>query len=100
MKLPPKTQPLRMTSKQVAVLKLLLKRNTDGSLLDILQIRDAVAPGTTRGATLCTMRHLAAHGLVEEQGREARRGQAMRLYAITELGMKLIRPLMRSPEKV
>lgn len=72
----------------------LIKRNPDGSLLDVMQLIDAVAPGTSRGAMLCSLRHLAAHGLVREDALVTRRKRSLRTYAATTAGYALFRPTL------
>ncbi|SFJ51076.1 hypothetical protein SAMN03159338_1613 [Sphingomonas sp. NFR04] len=87
-----KRRGLMMTSKQHAVLKALVKGNPDGSLLDVHQLIEATAPGTTRGAMICTLRHLVAHGLVREDGLVLRRSRKVRTLAATDAGRDLVRP--------
>jgi predicted transcriptional regulator len=87
-----KRRPPRLTPKQQKILKALLKRNTDGSYLDVKQLIRKCAPGTTRGAMMCSLRHLYAHGLIEEGPLVPRRERVVRTYTITQEGINLIRP--------
>lgn len=80
--------------KQTAIMHALIKRNPDGSLLDVMQLIDAVAPGTSRGAMLCSLRHLAAHGLLREDALVTRRKRSLRTYAATTAGYALFRPTL------
>lgn len=92
MKFEPKHMPPVMTPKQVAILKALVKRNPDGSLLDIYQLIAAAAPGTTRGAMICSIRHLLAHGLMDEADLVVRDRKRRRTYQVTPAGVSLVRP--------
>lgn len=87
-----KRRGVMMTPKQFAVLKALVKGNTDGSLLDVWQLIEATAPGTTRGAMICTLRHLFAHGLVREDELVMRRSRKVRTLAATDAGREIVRP--------
>ena len=87
-----KRRGVMMTAKQHAVLKALVKGNSDGSLLDVWQLIEATAPGTTRGAMICTLRHLVAHGLVREDELVIRRSRKVRTLAATDAGRDLVRP--------
>lgn len=87
-----KRRGVMMTAKQFAVLKALVRGNPDGSLLDVWQLIEATAPGTTRGAMICTLRHLAAHGLVREDALVMRRSRKVRTLAATDAGREIVRP--------
>lgn len=86
-----------VTSKQVAILRALVKRNVDGSYLDVKELIERSAPGTTRGAMICSLRHLNMHGLVREDELVTRRGRRVRTYAVTQKGLNLIRPNVVTP---
>lgn len=90
--LAPKKRPVMLTPKQTGILKALVRRNADGTLLDVQELISAVAPGTTRGAMICSLRHLHMHGLVREDGLMTRRGRRVRTYAATDRGADLVRP--------
>lgn len=90
--LDPKKRPPLVTLKQIAVLKALVKRNPDGSYLDVQELIKAAAPGTSRGAMICSLRHMHMHGLVREDELVTRRGRRVRTYAATQKGVDLIRP--------
>lgn len=90
--LDPKKRPPLVTPKQIAILKALVKRNADGSYLDVKELIDRCAPGTTRGAMICSLRHMHMHGLVREDELVTRRGRRVRTYAATQEGVNLIRP--------
>lgn len=81
-----------VTPKQLAILKALVKRNRDGTPKDVYQLIDECAPGTTRGAMICSLRHLAGHGLIAESGKMKRRNRMMQTYVATPAGINLMRP--------
>jgi hypothetical protein len=81
-----------VTSKQLAILKALVKRNDDGTPLDVYQLIERCAPGTTRGSMICSLRHLAGHKLIEESGKMKRRNRIMQTYVATQAGLNLVRP--------
>lgn len=90
--LDPKKRPPMVTSKQIAILRALVKRNPDGSYLDAKELIETCAPGTTRGAMICSLRHMHMHGLVREDELVTRRGRRVRTYAATQKGADLIKP--------
>lgn len=92
MPLPAKKRSPLLTAKQMAILKALVKRNADGSCLDVYQLIESTAPGTTRGAMICSLRHLAMHDLVREDELVIRRSRKARTYAVTDAGLELVRP--------
>lgn len=81
-----------MTDKQIRILKALVKRNPDGSALDVYQLIDQCAPGTARGGMMCSLRHLFTHGLITDGPKVIRNHRARRTFEITKLGADLIRP--------
>jgi len=89
MKTTVKILPPALTEKQIAVLRALVRRNPDGSLLDVYQLLERV-PGATRSAMLCSLRHLCSHDLIEEAGR-ANRGRSRMTYAATAKGYALVK---------
>lgn len=81
-----------VTAKQIAILQSLGRRNPDGTPKDVYQLIDECAPGTTRGAMICSLRHLAGHQLIQESGKMKRRNRMMQTYVLTPAGINLIRP--------
>lgn len=86
-----------MTPKQIEILKALVRRNSDGSLLDVHQLMDRIQPPCVRGSMICSLRHLATHKLIEEGPLETRRKRRVRTYVITQLGKNVIRPGIAHP---
>ena len=92
-----KIKPPKMTQKQVAIMMALRKGNKDGSRLDVYQLIERVSPGTTRGSMISALRHLYAHGLIEDSDKVVRRGRVMRTYVCTQKGLDLIKPNLVTP---
>lgn len=92
MALEAKVLPPKMTDKQRAILQSLIRRNADGTELDVQQLMQLAGQGATRGAMLSSLRHLAAHGLVRESDLVTRRGKRMRTYSATTAAFALMRP--------
>jgi hypothetical protein len=88
----PKRRSPHMTSKQIATLRALRKRNKDGTLLDVYQLMKVIQPNGTRGSMICTLRHLSMHGLIREDSKVLRKDRMRRVYAITDAGIAAIRP--------
>lgn len=86
-----------MSPKQIEILKALVRRNADGSLLDVHQLMEKITPNGARGSMICSLRHLATHALIEEGPLETRRKRRVRTYVITKLGMTIIRPGLSNP---
>jgi len=97
MPLDPKRRPPMLTSKQIAILRALVKRNPDGSYLDVKELIERCAPGTKRGSMICSLRHLYMHDLIREDDLVTRRGRRVRTYAITQQGLNVIRPQKVTP---
>jgi hypothetical protein len=88
----PKRRGCYVTPKQIEILRALVKRNPDGSLLDIYQLIERVAPNTVRGSMICSLKHLKGHGLITEAGKVKRRNRMMTVYLATSAGVLLVRP--------
>jgi hypothetical protein len=88
----PKRRGAYCTPKQLAILAELVKGNPDGTPLDVYQLLERCAPGTARGSMICSLRHLAGHGLIAEAGKMKRRNRMMQTYVATPLGANIVRP--------
>lgn len=85
-----KRRPPHGTIKQITILKALVKRRPDGGHLDVYDLMDAAGSG--RGAMICSLRHMAAHDLIEEAELVTRRGRRVRTYQATKTGADMVRP--------
>jgi hypothetical protein len=88
----PKRRGCYVTPKQAEMLKALVKGNPDGTPLDVYQLIERCAPGTSRGSMICSLRHLAGHGLIAEAGKMKRRNRMMMTYVATTAGADIVRP--------
>jgi hypothetical protein len=79
-----------MTPKQQEILRCLIRRNFDGSLLDIYQLLEKV-PGASRAAMMCSIKHMMGHSLVEEKGKVLREGRMRSVFAATGAGYALMK---------
>ena len=93
---PPSTGTFRGTPKQMAVLRSIVRRNPDGSLLDIVQLMEMHGNGASRMAMRQTLGYLEAHGLIRKAGQEFRgaqvSGKPRRLFEATDAGRAVVRP--------
>ncbi|MGE8141863.1 hypothetical protein ACQKOE_07795 [Novosphingobium sp. NPDC080210] len=96
MRKPPATGNFRGTPKQMAVLRSIVRRNPDGSLLDIVQLMDMHGNGASRMAMRQTLGYLESHGLIRRAGQEFRgaqiSGKPRRLFEATDMGRAIVRP--------
>ncbi len=85
---------MRLTVNQSRVLTCLIKRNTDGSDLDLDQLLDRLSidyDWTTSKASLqFTIRQLMKLSVMERCELDQRRGKARRILRITDLGRKVM----------
>lgn len=88
----PKRRGAYCTPKQIEMLKALVKGNPDGTPLDVYQLIEQCAPGTSRGSMICSLRHLAGHGFIAEAGKMKRRDRMMQTYVATQAGADVVRP--------
>jgi hypothetical protein len=87
-----KRRGVMVTPKQILILKELIRRNPDGSALDVYQLIERCAPGTSRGSMICSLRHLAGHDLIAEAGKVLRGGRRRMTYVASNAGVELMRP--------
>lgn len=83
-----------MTDMQLAILKLIVKGNDDGSHLDIDQIVERLGMEyshyTTKQSLQFSLRFMRRDGLIEKHGYETRRKRRRVLYAPTLLGFQMV----------
>lgn len=85
-------QGFRATAHQMAVLRAIHRRNPDGTLLDIHQLKAAVGHTATKQAMSYTLAYLHEHGFVELAGTRPTQGRPTWLYQLTDAGRAIIRP--------
>lgn len=67
---------MKLTPKQVEILKKIERGNLDGSLIDLTQLRQSLSYTATKQAVLCSVNHLAKRDLVGRRDEN----QEMALY--------------------
>lgn len=87
---------MRLTDNQLKILKVLMDRNPDGSLVDLDQLLDRLAVEydwvTSKAALQWSIRQLIKLELVERMATEVRRQRARRIIKLSELGVKVMGP--------
>lgn len=87
---------MRLTTKQIEILKLIKGGNLDGSHLDITQLRLALSYTATKQAVLCSVKYLVARDLVARVGRVVRSGRTYTTLKLTTQGEAFIAPYIVS----
>lgn len=93
---------MNLTTKQKAILGLIVKANPDGPI-DLDQLIERLPYTTSKDSMHFSIRALVAKGLIEKGGLENRRGRARRLITVTPLGhhwAKLLCPPVALTPKV
>lgn len=78
---------MRLSEKQIDILKIITAANPDGVPVDLDQLIERVAHKPTKAAIQFSIRALIAHGLIEKAGSEKRRGRNRVMLKSTALGM-------------
>lgn len=81
------------TKKQIEVLKIIIKANPDGSLVDLDQVLERVTYSPTKFAIQFTIRQLIKKGYIEKREPVVRRGSLRVIYNPTMQGLALITSL-------
>lgn len=77
---------MRLTDKQLEVLRVIAERNPDGSLADLDQVIERASYKPTKQAIQFSIRALVGHKLIVKEGSEHRRGRIRVLLSTTPLG--------------
>jgi DNA-binding MarR family transcriptional regulator len=77
---------MRLTDKQLEVLRVIAEANPDGTLADLDEVIERAAYKPTKQAIQFSIRALIGHELIEKRGAEKRRGRNRVLLAVTPLG--------------
>lgn len=75
-----------LTEKQIEILKLVVKGNSDGSFIDLDQLLERLSYKPSKAALQFSLRFMAERGLLEKKALENRRGSARRIYSCTAKG--------------
>lgn len=84
---------MHFSLKQISILKVISKRNDDGSDVDMDQILDRLDYKTSKQSLQFSLRALVEHGMIEKSGMEKRRGRKRVLFGMTDLGNRHFSPL-------
>jgi DNA-binding MarR family transcriptional regulator len=85
---------INITTKQLEVLRVIVKGNPDDSLTDMDQVLECIKYVATKEAMQFTIRSLIKRELILKAGSESRRGRRRVLYEATELGQHYGRALL------
>ena len=79
-----------LTEKQIEITGLINGKNTDGTLLDLTQLRNRLSYVASKQAILGSINHLVKRGLIERVARVKRNGKIYTTLAITSDGEALL----------
>lgn len=82
---------MKLTTKQLQILDVLVRGNPDGSFCDLDQLLDRLPYDTTKSSMTFSIRALLAKELIILQPKETRRGKARKIISPTKLGYDMIR---------
>lgn len=91
---------MRLTSKQLEIMKKIMAGNPDGSKIDITQLRHSLSYAATKQAVLCSVNVLINRSLVAHSGRETRKGRVHTTIELTALGEAHIESYVKSLKSV
>jgi DNA-binding PadR family transcriptional regulator len=77
---------MNLTNKQLQLINLLGKRNSDGSALDLDQISDGLPYKPSKQSLQFSIRALIAHGLIQKDAPVHRRGRMRCVISLTRNG--------------
>jgi hypothetical protein len=83
---------LRLTKKQHELMSIIIRKNEDGTAVDLDQILAKLSYVTTKQSLQFSIRALIAKGLIVKQELEKRGSHARRTVVATELGLKVMGP--------
>ena len=81
---------MNLTSKQIDLLLTIGKRNPDGGALDLDQLIERLPYKPSKQSVQFSIRALIAHGLIQKDAPEKRRGRTRTLISLTETGQMMI----------
>lgn len=70
----------KLTDKQISIINVIKKGNTDGTWADIDQILDRIEYTTTKESLQFSLRFLVNRGLIKKSHKEIRRGRLRIIY--------------------
>ena len=81
---------MHLTVKQLALMRVLVEKNPDGSEQDLDQIVGKVSYKPTKQSLQFSIRALIKHGLIEKLPMESRRGRLRSIIHVTEKGNSIM----------
>lgn len=81
---------MHLTLKQIELLNTIGRRNTDGGAVDLDQLIERLTYKPTKQSVQFSIRALIAHGLIQKDAPEKRRGRTRTLISLTEQGRVMI----------
>lgn len=81
---------MRLTTKQLALMRVLIEKNQDGSFQDLDQIVGKVSYRPTKQALQFSIRALVKHGLIKKLPMENRRGRIRTVIQATDKGLAVM----------
>ena len=81
---------MHLTLKQLELMRVICKKNEDGSWLDVDQIVERTAYKPTKQSLQFSIRALIKHGLIEKLAQENRRNRQRTIIGPTEAGLKIM----------
>ena len=81
---------LILTEKQIEILNLINGKNTDGSLLDLTQLRNSLSYTASKQAILASINSLVGRSLIERTAKVVRNSKICTTLAVTSDGEALL----------
>lgn len=81
---------MHLTLKQIELLNTIGRRNPDGGAIDLDQLIERLSYKPTKQSIQFSIRALIAHGLIQKDAPEKRRGRTRTLISLTEQGQIMI----------
>lgn len=81
-----------LTTKQAALMDVIINANPDGTLADLDQILERLSYETTKQSLQFSLRALVDKDCICHGGRELRRGKSRVTYEATQFGIDMARP--------
>jgi DNA-binding MarR family transcriptional regulator len=88
---------MHLTAKQIELLSVIGKRNEDGGATDLDQILERLSYKPTKQSLQFSIRALIAHGLIQKDAPEKRRGRTRTLISLTKQGQTMMGSAKPSP---
>ncbi|WP_051331778.1 MarR family transcriptional regulator [Methylocaldum szegediense] len=82
---------LRLTAKQMEILRLIRRGNPDESFIDLDQLLERLSYRPSKQSMQFSIRALIKRGLIEKKGLEIRRGAKRITFCLTPKGYRSIR---------